>query len=204
MLEKLTTAGQRVRYARLVAGFTTRKELSEKHGLSTNTLQGWEQGKAKLTHKGAVRLSKIFQQEGTTCTEQWLLTGVGELPYSVARNEIESSTNQFLGEYISQEEKLIQNEIINFKVLYPNSVIRKIEDDSFAPQYCLGDYVGGLRLTEPHDIEKYVDQLCIVEFRDHSVCTERLQLDASHTENTIKSVAPIVWHRKKLARLLPC
>ena len=75
--QALASSGERLRRARILAGISTRREFEEKHQISANTLQGWEQGKNPLSQKGARRVINALKEEGLICTVEWLINGTG-------------------------------------------------------------------------------------------------------------------------------
>jgi len=223
MLNKLTTPGRRVRYARLIAGFHSRKSLSEKHGLSHNTLQGWEQGKSNLTRKGAIRLSNLFLREGVQCSPRWLLDGQGEPPCPIHHTPAAecglSCSNSTLHHILAQEPTIIQRQIQEFRQAFKDVVITRVYTNAFAPFYEADDLVGGVRLEEGYRDEKIANKLCITELHNGSMfvgfvkinkkgqlCVNSGHLTAKYQQSfekeRVKSVIPIIWHRRSLSSAL--
>lgn len=222
LIEKnLTNSGERLRRARILAGISTRREFEKKYKISANTLQGWEQGKNPLSKKGAKRVIEALKAEGLLCSVEWLLEGSGmpPRPFEILQsglNEHDTKTTQTNIE----EEQAIYNELQIFKAQNPNPIIITVSDDSMEPQFHAGDYIGGIQLRKPEEINKYLGQVCIVELSNHMILpryihqgTEPGTYTLSSTNfqskhaplniiNTrILSSAPILWHRRKLSTL---
>lgn len=211
---QMTTPGERLKRARLLAGIITRREFECKHGISSNTLQSWEQDKSTLTAKGAKRLSAAFLQEGWLCSEEWLLTGNGLPP-----RHFERSTNpEILSLPREQEAEVIYRESQFFKQNNPNSIILTIADNAMEPFLSPGDIVGGVQYFD-RKLSDWVGKLCILELEHNQILPRVLQTGskpdvytASCTnpkasvaplniyDTKIVSAAPIVWHRMPLRR----
>lgn len=73
----MTDPAERLRIARLRAGFTTGKEAAESMGVRVSTYLGHENGSRGIKPGMATRYAKKFK-----VTEQWLLYGVGDPPGS--------------------------------------------------------------------------------------------------------------------------
>lgn len=224
LIEKnLNHAGERLRRARILAGISTRREFEKKYLISANTLQGWEQGKNPLSKKGAKRILEALKNEGLICSLEWLMNGVGvpPRPFEMTRSDAPFATDldNFLNSLRLQEEQSIYQELQAFKTNNPNSIIITISDDAMEPQFRSGDYIGGVRLTKPEDIQQYTGQPCIVELADHTITPRYLHADTEAGTYTlsctnfqskhaplnifnakIMSAAPILWHRKKLTK----
>ena len=219
----LHSSGDRVKRARVLAGIATRKAFEKKHGISANTLQGWEQGKNPLSKKGANRIVESLKQEGLICSTDWLLHGTGMPPrsYESLQSGVESvsQANGSLVEQNLKEEELIYKEVQLFKANNPNAVVISITDNAMEPYYSCGDYIGGIRVPNTK-IAHYVNQLCIVELENNLVLPRYLQKSATEGRHTVSStnpqattpplnyyntkviaIAPIVWQRKKFSSL---
>ena len=126
--QTLSSSGERLRRARILAGILTRREFEEKHGISSNTLQGWEQGKNPLSQKGARRVVNALKKEGLICTIQWLTEGVGMPPRTFeamnAGIRQELHKNPTIMEYNQREEEIIYKEILLFKQQNPNAIVQ--------------------------------------------------------------------------------
>lgn len=219
----LHSPGERLRRARVLAGLTTRREFEKKHHISANTLQGWEQGKNPLSEKGAKRVVEAFNREGLICTPEWLLHGTGmpPRPYEMLRvgvNSPEVDLNSDIDKLNLREEESIYKETQLFKEQYPGAIVIAVSDDSMLPYFKEGDYVGGVQVAA-NDIEKFINELCILELESNLILPRLLQhgsreghlYTASCMNPTCKTAplnlidvkvicaAPIVWHRRKLS-----
>ncbi len=128
------SCGARIRLARNMVGLS-RKEVEERFSISANTLQSWESDKNTLTQKGAKRLNEVFIQLGLLCSEEWFLSGNGQMP-------------MLLKEKLSlpidiNEDICILREIEVFRAINPDPIVITISDNVMEPIYEIGDYVGG-------------------------------------------------------------
>lgn len=218
----LITPGERLRRARVLAGLATRREFEAKYRISANTLQGWEQGKNPLSEKGAKRVVEAFNHEGLICTLEWLLHGTGmpPRPYEMLRMGVTTNikhSSRNLEQLNLEEEERIYKETLLFRDHYQGSIVLSIVDGSMLPYFKEGDYVGGIQVPN-EDINHYLNELCILELEHNVILPRLLQkgsregvYTASCTNPTSKSaplnlidvkiisVAPIIWHRKKLS-----
>ncbi len=226
LIEKnLTHSGDRLRRARILAGISTRREFEKKYQISANTLQGWEQGKNPLSKKGARRVIEALKIEGLICSMDWLMNGNGmpPRPFEMINPGLISSDNDMetaLTKANLSEEQAIYEELQAFKTHNPNPIIITVSDDTMAPQYHSGDYVAGTRICNFSEIALYFGRACIVELEDHTILpryvhpgtepgTVTLSCTNYQSKNTplnifntkVISVAPILWHRKKLTSL---
>lgn len=224
LIEKnLMHSGDRLKRARILAGITTRREFEKKYDVSANTLQGWEQGKNPLSKKGAKRIIEALKTEGVICSLEWLLngTGVPPRPFEISHHDItkENDLENFLNRLNLQEEQAIYQELQTFKSHNPNPIIITISDDAMAPQFCSGDYIGGIRLNKAEDIAAHLGEPCIVELADHTILPRYIHADNESGTYTLSSTnfqskaaplnifntriisaAPILWYRRKLNR----
>ena len=219
----LSSSGDRVKRARVLAGITTRREFEKKHGISANTLQGWEQGKNPLSKKGATRIVESLKKEGLICSVEWLLNGTGMPPrsYESLHSGIEATTldNKTLVEQNLKEEELIYKEVQLFKQNNPNAIVISITDNAMEPYFSCGDYIGGIRVANTK-IDQYINQLCIVELENNLILPRFLQKSPTEGRYTVSStnpkattpplnyyntkviaIAPIIWQRKKFSSL---
>jgi len=224
LIEKnLSHSGDRLRRARILAGISTRREFEKKYSVSANTLQGWEQGKNPLSKKGAKRVIEALKAEGLICSMEWLMHGAGMPPRpfemlgpGASSSELEAA----LTTTSLQEEQAIYEELQTFKKHNPNPIIITVSDDTMEPQYHAGDYIAGTRLCQPEEIHPYFGQACIIELTDHTILPRYLHPGSEPDTYTLSctnyqskstplnifnakviSVAPILWHRRKLVGL---
>lgn len=223
LIEKnLTHSGDRLKRARILAGVSTRREFEKKYHISANTLQGWEQGKNPLSKKGAKRIIEALKAEGLMCSLEWLINGSGVPPRPFEINHEFTrgmDIEKIFTELNFQEEQAIYQELQTFKTHNPNPIIITISDDAMEPIFRLGDYIGGIRLMCPEDIQPHLGQPCIVELTDHTIIPRHLHADTESGTYTLSctnfqskhapltifnariiSAAPILWHRRKLTR----
>lgn len=215
----LNSCGERIKRARLLAGIATRRDFEQKHGVSANTLQSWEQGKSILTAKGAQRLVAALKHEGWICSVEWLLQGSGLPPRHYERSAKHPSL--ILNDELSthsplQQEERIYREIQFFKENNPNAIVLTIVDDSMEPFFSIGDTIGGIQFFDK-PMEAYLGMCCILELEHNHIIPRYLQagtqpntFTASCTNPKAKtaplniydakiiSAAPILWHRKKI------
>ena len=224
MIEKnLTSAGARIKRARIIAGIATRRQFEEQYNISSNTLQGWEQGKNPLSLKGAKRIVEALKAEGLICSTEWLMTGEGMPPraYEMVNAGLGNTlldNEQFIEQNL-KEEQIIYAETQLFKKCHPGSVVITISDDSLEPYFSIGDTIGGIQISN-ENISKYVNRRCILELENNLILPRVLQMGkhpdrytvCSTNPNTLStplnlynvkviSVAPIIWHRKKMSSL---
>lgn len=214
-----TNCGLRLKKARLMAGYT-RQTLEDKYGISLNTLQAWEQGKAPLTLKGAEKIVKALKKSGVHCTTDWLLNGKSEPPKLIDMEQIQTLENNDIkllnSDFIQWNDgTAILREIESFRAFNPNSSVIIVMDDGMLPFYSIGDYVGGKRKLG-NKIDEYIGTHCIIETKDGLTMVRKLgagkfnntyTLSCIHPMTTISSptlydvelasVAPVIWHRKK-------
>lgn len=219
----LLTSGERLKRARILAGITTRRQFEEKHHISANTLQGWEQCKNPLSPKGARRIVAALKEEGLLCSAEWLLEGKGIPPRSYetlnAGLSDVAQLNSALTQHNIEEEQLIYQEIQLFKQHNPHAIVMNVTDDAMEPYYSVGDYIGGLRVCN-NDISRYTNSLCIIELENNLIIPRFLQKNHSEGRYNISTtnpktsasplnyynmkivaLAPVVWHRRKISAL---
>lgn len=217
------TAGERVKLVRLLAGIPTRKAFEKTSNISCNTLQGWEQGKNRLPAKGAQRIADAVKSYGILCSIDWLMRGTGEAPRLFSMIEslpLSYQPKQFSFTQLKQEEdELIYKEMQFFKSNVPNSLVITVFEDAMEPFYSVGDCIGGVKVFQ-ENIENYLGQHCIVELENNLIMARHLlpgsqrgryTLVSTNSKTTatgknqfdvcLLSVAPIIWHRRKLSAL---
>ena len=162
----IQTSGGRIKLARNMLGLS-RKGLEEGFHISANTLQAWESDKNILTDKGAKKLNKAFIKLGLLCTENWLLTGTGEVPILL------QNTSNLPNEM--NEDICILREIEAFKAINPNPIVVIVNDNSMEPIYTVGDFVGGNKKTD-FQIESLIGENCIIEtYHEHTLVRKLLK-----------------------------
>lgn len=214
------TCGNRIKRARTLAGYMTRKAFAETHGISKNTLQSWEQDKHPLTRKGAIRLAQALQHEGIQCSVEWLLLGAGVHPIVNHFHRASSPQGQLSEQVSYNEQQAVNAEAQVFRAHHEQAVTYVIEDNAMEPYYHPGDHVGGIKLRA-EDIEHFaLNRHCIVETKNGLLIPRYLQPGTQAGRYTISSVnskarsmvplilfdidivsaAPIVWHRAYLKK----
>lgn len=203
------TTGYRVRISISLTGLKI-FDFAKKSGIPKQTLWSWESGKIDLSNKGAIRLSEALSRFNIECSPTWLLTGQGEPPKieAVPKNILQDACELKINE-IS-----IVKETQYFRSLNSNHIIVGIRDDSMAPFYTNGDYVGGIKISLS-DVKKAYNENCIVTIKGgktlvrkfvKSNINNRYTLYALNVQGApqnlvladveIETVAVIVWHRR--------
>lgn len=201
----LPTPGNRIKFARSILRLT-RREFEQLHEISVNTLQSWESDKNDLTKKGAQKLNNAFVKSGLLCTEDWLMTGKGQLP-TLLENAFELP-NKF------DEDFCILREIEAFKAINPDPIVVIMSDNGMEPLYCIGEYVGGNK-KHNEQINSLIGENCIIETTAGDVLVRKI-LSGSRNQVfnlacinistnqvpvipdiKIKFAAKIIMHRKK-------
>ena len=211
--------GQRLKHLRKMTGLS-RRAFSEKHGLSPNTLQNWEDGKASgLTEQGARRMILALQEEGIQASTKWLLYGNGTKPFIFSDKIYEADASPPAEEIEiakgSIEELTIMAELQAFRAFYKDTIDIIVNDDAMVPYFIPGDYVAG-RKRYNEDIQSVYNQPCIVETTTGETYLRYLRggtragyytLLCSNLQTVIDepvfnnieliSATPIIWHRRK-------
>ena len=213
MIEKnnlKTDMSRRVKMTRTLAGIS-RKDLEDKFGISTHTLQSWELGRNPLTEKAASKLVEVFHDVGISCSIEWLLQGKGRSP-SVLNTEFSPypAIDKTISPLLSIE-KTIQKEIDFFKTNNPNAIVTMVSDDTMSPAYNQGDFVGGVQYLDLKKIDECVGQDCIIEIAEGTYFRRLIKRKNGYslvclnpkTEidepvifvKKILSAAPIIWRQ---------
>jgi len=162
--------GKRIKIARNLANLT-RKELFEKYDLNPNTVRSWEQGANLLTDKKADALVSVFNQEGINITTEWLL--YGEDPGFVNKSGL-ADKNQDLKDVLNIRGDLkIVEEVNYFLDNNLNSISSMITDNSLFPLFCVGDYVGGIKVSGKTLLE-LVGEFAIITTDDERVLVKKI------------------------------
>ncbi len=187
---ELHSPGSRLKFLRQMSRLT-RAYLEKNHSLPSVTLKSWENGTARLTHKGLSRCIAIYRQEGIVCSKEWIMVGKGLNPrFAVdlgkyfaqdrryAQGEQTEAAcdaeneNTFALEGLS-EDLCMAKEASFFKEAYADSVVMVVPDENMSPNYHSGDYIGG-RFCYGEDIQRALNKDCIVRLQDGSVTFRRL------------------------------
>jgi transcriptional regulator with XRE-family HTH domain len=207
----LNTYADRVRFVRSLTKLT-REAFEEKYGINKNTIKSWELGVNTLTEKSAKALSDAINEEGFTCSPQWLIFGQGSEPRLISEND-----DALLESDLDQQSKIIY-EADYFKKNNPNSIICMITDNSMDPDFRAGDYVGGIFFNVSTDLSRLIGTACIVNTHDELIkvrkiilakndqivlCPNNTQYEADVIKvEDIPAIASIIWHRIAFTRSL--
>jgi hypothetical protein len=213
-LPELNTPPRRVEYA---CGLTskTRKGFCEDHGLSYDTLLSITGQRLKLSYKIARRLCNGLNAENIACTPEWLLHGIGDIPYIMPVFQI-GRGSQFNN---SLPAGGIEDEANYFIQKHKDHIVDLIRDDAMLPLYHAGDYVGGQRFYG-EDIQGCYGYNCILELEDKTTLVRHLGRATKATQYVLSalnlhsnvvqphiltskliSAAPIIWHRRPAVKL---
>ncbi len=205
----LENYAERVRFVRSLTKLS-REAFEERYGINKNTLKSWELGVNTLTEKSAKTVAEAIQNEGYSCSAEWLIFGLGSEPRPLSQTEDE----ELLAE-VDQQSKVIY-EADYFKRNNTNSVVYMITDGSMYPNYKIGDYVGGIKEEPIIKINYFVGYSCIITLLDEIVlvrncllgkndCIILCPLNTQYQADIVKidditSIASIVWHRSTYTR----
>lgn len=201
---------KRVRSARMLTGLN-RKEFEQKHNIHSNTLKSWENplsdAHGGLTEKGAKRFIEALRKESIICSIEWLLTGKGEGPKLL---QITGNEPLEIPPIAIDQDEAILKETQFFLDINPDAIILLVTDNKMAPSYQVGDYVGGYKRTA-EEFDQFINKDCIVEADSDEKYICRyfpsklrglyhiifLNEDSLDHLVKIKSIAPIIWYRRK-------
>jgi DNA-binding transcriptional regulator YiaG len=213
-LAEPSARGARLKSLRKMTGLS-RREFSEKHEISANTLQNWEDGKsAGLTEKGAKRIILALREEGIQAATRWLLCGEGAKPY-ISEQIYDKQNTKKIADNLTNEELNIITELQVFRINYKDHIDMIVSDNAMAPHFMPGDYIAG-RKRYAKEIKKCEGLACIVETTVGEIYLRYLRqgstkelytlLSSNVHTNLINpvfcdlqliSAAPVIWHRKK-------
>ncbi|AIL65459.1 hypothetical protein NOVO_05450 [Rickettsiales bacterium Ac37b] len=211
--------GNRIKQARILAGFVNKKDFCLRYNISINTLQSWELGRTPLTKKGARRICEALLSDGFYCSIEWLLYGVGHPPS--VQNIVSNMIHELFDDIDLQQKINIEDEMSLFKEkecfksLHPKAIIMVITDDGMEPFYKIGDYVAGIPLDDSMINIKLHNKHCIIRTHDDILLVRSIQstnkdgiynictLNPATTvfpvfinEVKLSEIAPIIWYRK--------
>lgn len=203
--------GKRVRIAITLCGMKL-PAFGKKYKISFSHLYAIEKGERSLNKKTAERIASGVRQEGYSCTLKWLLTGEDSPPLKGGLKIAESEESNTLLSVLSPELKIMK-ETSFFQQLYNNSIVSCVLDNGMEPFYAMGDYVGGLFAENFKDA---VGKDCIIITEEGDQLVRRLLKGSKRGyytlfcvnpftkesppilfDHTIKTVAPIIWHRRR-------
>lgn len=208
---KVETVGERLKKLRTMTG-ATRKELHDKFNINSNSLQAWEVNRNPLSIKTAKKICNVFLGLGVICSEEWLLQGAGSAPIFI--DSLTTNTESSASENLVEEEKIMKESSL-FKSHYSDAKVIIVTDEAMMPIYEIGDHVGGF-IYKKEEIKLASGQNSIITTEDNEVFFRKFiylpdrstyvlsainPLDKSTVpliyRDNIKSVAPVIWHRKK-------
>ncbi|HVV67417.1 MAG TPA: helix-turn-helix transcriptional regulator [Gammaproteobacteria bacterium] len=215
MINKIpANKGQRIEKIRKMLIGHTRKEFAENTGISENTIKLWETppaGRSGITQKGAKKFVDVIKKLGVTCTVDWIMTGKGHPPSSLA---IQEHLTYKPTAITWDEEESILRDIEAFKSNNRNPIVVLVTDGSVLPIYFYGDYVGGSKRFDD-DIDRLVGSICIVELENETIIRrisekhpkrkylltavneDKSVSNPTITNAAIVSAAKIIWHRSR-------
>lgn len=197
--------GKRVKYIRAELLNLNRVDFCKESNISLTALKSWELvWGGGLTEHGAEKFCAYVKSLGVICSPTWLIHGIGEPP---SKDQHQKST--------TEEDAQIAEEILLFGK-NQNSINTIMEDDSMCPIILLGDFVGGVFVT---DFEDGIGKPCIIfdtnqkmyiRILEHGDETSLFNL-LSFNKNTneaqkilnikISKIAPILWVRRRLKKI---
>ena len=202
----LDSIGNRIRYLRMLTGLD-RNHMEMRHQVKKVSLVKWENGTANISPRNITRLINVAIDHSIECTPEWLTTGVGNPPKTIASSTIDAhkvSTGNTTED--------ILRDLRHFKSTYPQGITLKVSDKAMLPAYADGDFVGG-NTIELSDIKEYLDQACIVHTADDKKRVRRIgesngswflygtnltNNEAAYLEHNVEiiKIAPVFWHRR--------
>lgn len=193
----------------------SRQKFEKRFGVSTSTLQHWEDPKKNgLTLKGAKRLIQMLQQTGVYCSVEWLMHGVGPGPQTLPSHSQAQRSERTHKVSETSEAECIANELALFSQQYPEVIHTVLTDDSMEPRFIEGEHVAGVRRYK-QGINELIGQDCIVVTKEGDLLVRRIRAQDApgfynisclnmnsaiskpilyHVE--LVSAAPIIWSRR--------
>lgn len=189
------SVAERLKNLRNAIGLT-RKEIEIIHNVKSPSLISWEKGHRIPKKDKAELLASVFKNHGIPCTVDWILKGKGPDPLEVAAQ--------------NPEEAYLLKEVHRFQSFHKNSLIIQVEDQYMSPWINKGDFVGGV-FVGLEEIERFVEQVCIVQTRDFGTRIRLVQKSDNDTSYNLisfsnkgdilnvelEAVARIVFLRRK-------
>lgn len=210
------TIGERFRQARELSSLS-RKAFCNKHELNWFTVQSWELGRNFSRGTNVTKFCEALAREGVTCTEDWLIEGIGPAPYLESSQKdkvyVPAITSRQLKKVSSNPyDKFIQMEIAlfceNSEKMGGKAVVIQLSDEAMAPDYETGEVIGALHVPFS-EVDCFHQTVCLVEATPHHFLVRRLLREGDSfillaTNNDyplirlekITSVAEIVWRRR--------
>lgn len=204
--------GKRLKMCRGIADRTL-EQLALAYNISISCLAKWERGQLRISERNAPKILNMLASEGVMCSQEWLLHGIGNPP-AVSTGSIFFQKDN--AELISSSpdispELAMFNEIEFFKRNNRNAIVRTVPDESMAPVFSMGDFVGGIEI--PADKYRLANgDYCIIELMNNQIFIRRffirkgkitlvanaeaVEMYTSSLDSGIKRVCPIIYHRK--------
>lgn len=139
-----------------------RKDLCQDTGIKPDTLYRWMSGGLQgIGPTGAASLLAKLREFGVICSEEWLLTGEGTLPYrSLPLSEPAASSPQHPDKPYPENLLAFDKEIKFFHENNFGAMGLFLKDNAMQPVFMRGDYVAGIRSSQ---FEKLFGEFCIVQ-----------------------------------------
>lgn len=210
----IASPGERLKHLRKISRLS-RSQISQKYGISANTLKSWENATQNLSDRVINQCVDIYRDQGILFSHEWLAQGTGFSPKSfeetIKRPIPLPSESHF--QIDNQEELHILKEISFFKELYPDAAVMIVSNNDMFPFYKGGDYVCG-RWISYEQIFKAINHDCIIQLTNGTKYFRRLVQDNNGFLNiaclnptgvryepvlynvNIERAAPVIWHRK--------
>lgn len=211
-MKEFNDTKERIKFLRNMTGLTA-AGFCEKFGVSPSSYAKWEAGILPISASKAKALIAIAKLNGISCNLSWLLYGKGLDPMQQQEQEqaMQSEEKNNINNEVGSLNLLISKEQESFRKIYKDALIMVICDNSMAPQFQVGEYVGGTKINLD-SIKQYLDYPCIVSTEDGKTRLRRIGYNDKkfflfgtnnrfagaplfeHSPN-FTEVAPIFWHR---------
>jgi transcriptional regulator with XRE-family HTH domain len=198
----------RIRYVRSLLGVTL-NDFEKKFGIKKTTASKWEQGISPISHRFAGQLVDILASQNILCTIEWIIHGKGSLPKHITNDSTEKNIMP-----VDSGFEGITRDLDYYVKNYKNFITLTITDESMAPIFTPGCYVGGCEI-DIKDIKNYLDKPCIVVTDDGKKRLRRIGLQKGvyfiyginfsasgqaciEYDVKFQKVAPLIWMRYTL------
>ena len=189
----LHIASDRIRLCRDIAEI--RQSDCEMYGIGLGTYKKWEKSET-ITSKASVKLAEMFVKVGVRVSEEWLETGIGDLPEKI---------------YLPMpgDNSVINQELRHFTFLNRDKhVLAQYLIRPIGTYFKVDDLVAGFA-TE--DVQEVINELCIIDVGNNmfhieeikkvdfesKVCTVLPEDKNRSVKINFEHIAKIVWLRKK-------
>lgn len=172
-LSSAKAKGQRLRFLRKMARLPL-LQFAEKYQIGTSTIKYWEcAANEGLSPKGAKKILAAMQNEGIQCSYTWLMHGIGLPPQLLDIRYNNHKITLDDSDLALKDELLIKEEITLYCSRAIHAITTLIFDNGLEPTYCMGDNVGGQRLTK-NNLSNAVGKDCIIETADNEILCRRV------------------------------